>query len=77
MHGYAVERVFPSDEYGECDSAAGDAGEYGEYFVGVYGGSGRVLYREWERGGGGGELCGFYCDGCERDGFVDVDGAGL
>jgi hypothetical protein len=77
MHGYAAECVFSSDEHGECDFAAGNAGEYGEYFAGLYGGSEWVLYREWECGGGGGELCGFYGDGCERDGFVDVDGVGL
>jgi hypothetical protein len=77
MHGYAAECVFASGEYGKCDSAAGDAWEYGEYFAGLYCGSGRVLYGEWECGGGGGEFCGFYGDGCERDGFVDVDGTGL
>jgi hypothetical protein len=77
MHGYAAERIFSPDEYGECDFAAGDAREYGEYFVGLYRGSGWVLYGDRKCGGGGGELCGFYGDGCEWDGFVDVDGAGL
>jgi hypothetical protein len=77
MHSYTAECIFSPDKYGECDSAAGDAGEYGEYFAGLYGGSRWVLYGEWERGGSGGELCGFYGDGCEWDGFFDVDGAGL
>jgi hypothetical protein len=77
VHGYAVECVFAADEYGECDFAAGDAGEYGEYFAGLYCGSRRVLHGERECACGGGELCGFYGDGCERDGFVDVGGAGL
>jgi hypothetical protein len=77
MHGYATQRVFAPDEYSECGFAAGDAGEYGEYFAGLYGGSGRGLYGERECSGGGGELCGFYGDGCEWDGFVDVGCAGL
>ena len=63
MYGYAAECVFAADEYGECDSAAGDAGEYGEYVAGLYGGSWRSLYGEWECGGGGGKLCGLYGDG--------------
>jgi hypothetical protein len=77
MHGYSAECVFAPDEYGERDSAARDAGEYGEYFAGLYGGSGRVLHGEWECAGGGGELCGFHRDGGEWDRFFYVDGAYL
>ena len=74
---YAVERVFAAVEHDQCDTAAGNAGEYGGYGALLFGGAGFVMYGVGECDDFGGEFCGLQRDRGEWDVGRCVDGAGL
>jgi hypothetical protein len=73
--GDAVECFFAAVEYDYCDAAAGNAGEYGGYCVGLYSGAGFGLYGYGKCDGTGWGVCGSQGDGREWDGRGCLDGA--
>jgi hypothetical protein len=77
MYGHDLECVFAAGEYNSCDFATGHSDNDGGYDDGLFRDFGFRVYDDGERGGGGGELCGFAREWRRWDGGRGLDGVGV
>jgi hypothetical protein len=77
MYGHDFECVFAAVEYDSCDVATRDSDDDGRYDDGLFCDFGFRVYGDGERGGGGGELCGFAREWRGWDSGRGLDGVGV